>query len=366
MAVYINKPVIAPSYRGIPGGTFYTLRDEQNRVTTEFYESFPGRDNIYLGNLLVASYVSHGNSGTPGWNFHSSDHLGTVRLTVNGSTGTTIESQKYWPYGDKVGTPGAPIQKLAFASMERDPENNHYFDHHRKQDFNLGRYVSVDVLAGNAENPQTWNRYAYALGNPVRDFDPDGNASLDLMFRVAHADPQVIPIAQGLAPGSNPALQSAVAGVGVLGLAAPVAMVAPEGMAAAAAFNYVSGVVVGAANNPSEPLKGGAVGGALSAGLGVAGGPGLNILRAGVSSAGSQLIMNGTIDPVKVAATTTAAAAANAQVAVAAEMGAKPLVQSVVQRVNTALVSFFYKKPPAPPPPPPACRAGSTVCSSGQ
>ena len=174
MAVYLNKPVIAPNYRTIPGGTWYTLRDDQNRVTTEFYESFPGRDNIYLGNLLVASYVSHGNSGTPGWNFHSSDHLGTVRLTVNGSTGATIESQKYWPYGDKVGTPGAPIQKLAFASMERDPENNHYFDHHRKQDFNLGRFVSVDKIRGKSRYPQSWNRYSYVLNNPLKFVDPKG------------------------------------------------------------------------------------------------------------------------------------------------------------------------------------------------
>lgn len=39
-----------------------------------------------------------------------------------------------------------------------------------------GRFTSPDPLMASAKasNPQTWNRYAYALNNPLRYVDPDG------------------------------------------------------------------------------------------------------------------------------------------------------------------------------------------------
>lgn len=39
-----------------------------------------------------------------------------------------------------------------------------------------GRFTSPDPLMASAhpENPQTWNRYAYALNNPLRNVDIDG------------------------------------------------------------------------------------------------------------------------------------------------------------------------------------------------
>ena len=39
-----------------------------------------------------------------------------------------------------------------------------------------GRFVTSDPLMASAKvvNPQTWNRYAYALNNPLRYVDPDG------------------------------------------------------------------------------------------------------------------------------------------------------------------------------------------------
>ncbi len=39
----------------VPRQSIYTLRDPQNRVAAEFYEATPGRDNIYLGSLLVGT-----------------------------------------------------------------------------------------------------------------------------------------------------------------------------------------------------------------------------------------------------------------------------------------------------------------------
>ena len=38
----------------------------------------------------------------------------------------------------------------------------------------LGRFLSFDPVGGNAPVPQSWNRYSYVLGNPVKHVDPYG------------------------------------------------------------------------------------------------------------------------------------------------------------------------------------------------
>lgn len=149
-------------------GLIYTFRDESKKIATEYTDLFPTRDNVYLGNLLVGSY----SACAPGWLYYSSDHLSSPRLVTN-ALGQTVESRKYWPYGDEF-SGGATGQRVRFASMERDVEANRYYDHARAHDFGLGRFLSPDELGGSIGDPQSWNRYAYARNNPVRLVDVDG------------------------------------------------------------------------------------------------------------------------------------------------------------------------------------------------
>jgi uncharacterized protein RhaS with RHS repeats len=41
-----------------------------------------------------------------------------------------------------------------------------------------GRFLSTDPVLGTPALPQSWNRYAYTLGNPLRLVDPDGRSAL--------------------------------------------------------------------------------------------------------------------------------------------------------------------------------------------
>jgi len=50
----------------------------------------------------------------------------------------------------------------------------------RYYDPTLGRFVSADTLVPNAGNPQSLNRYAYVLNNPVKYADPSGHCTQDL------------------------------------------------------------------------------------------------------------------------------------------------------------------------------------------
>jgi RHS repeat-associated protein len=163
-------------YHPVPRGSIYTLRDDQNRVVTEMTDtSSTGpnaatlniqRDNVFLGNLLVAS-----NSSST-WNYDVSDHLGSIR-TAWDTSGTVTETHKFWPYGEDTNTT-APNQHLAFQQMERNDAVPQHFDHARTQHYNVGRFMSTDRAGAHPGNPQSWNRYSYVLGNPVKLLDPTG------------------------------------------------------------------------------------------------------------------------------------------------------------------------------------------------
>jgi hypothetical protein len=46
----------------------------------------------------------------------------------------------------------------------------------------LGRFTSLDptLISADPANPQSWNRYAYVLNNPLRKIDPDGRYNRDV------------------------------------------------------------------------------------------------------------------------------------------------------------------------------------------
>jgi len=166
------------------GNWIFTLRDEGKRVVSEYAGTTPSRDNAFLGNQLVLSYSNAAvGGGGPVWTFYASDHLGTPRL-VTDLAGSTVESRRYWPYGDAV-PPQGTFESLRFATMEFDAEggtgpglaSDRYYDHARSLVGGLGRFLSPDRTSGSPENPQTWNRYLYTIDNPVKYVDADGHAT---------------------------------------------------------------------------------------------------------------------------------------------------------------------------------------------
>jgi RHS repeat-associated protein len=73
-------------------------------------------------------------------------------------------------------------EPLKFTSHERDftsgtiTENTNYLDymHARYYTSNYGRFLSPDRVLGSPRSPQSWNRYAYGVNNPVNLTDPAG------------------------------------------------------------------------------------------------------------------------------------------------------------------------------------------------
>jgi RHS repeat-associated protein len=164
---------LAPNYTW-----YYTIRDEANRPSIQYHVDangnvVPDRFFVYLGNLLAASFEY----GPGTWLYYTEDHLGSIRMVTNGA-GQDICEKRYYPYGyeivDFCQAPAAGGVPLKFAGMERDASSGIDYDHARYMASLGGRFLSVDLHAGNPRDPQSWNRYGYTRGNPLKRFDPDG------------------------------------------------------------------------------------------------------------------------------------------------------------------------------------------------
>lgn len=76
-----------------------------------------------------------------------------------------------------MGFPGTPDGlRQKFTAKERDVETGLDYFGARYYGSNHGRFTSTDPLlpSGRPHTPQSWNRYAYVLNNPLALIDPDG------------------------------------------------------------------------------------------------------------------------------------------------------------------------------------------------
>ncbi|MEJ2064147.1 MAG: RHS repeat-associated core domain-containing protein, partial [Reinekea sp.] len=105
--------------------------------------------------------------------FVHSDHLGTPKLLTD-SDGATVWEQHTTPFGEVTGTVATGIENIqSFPGQYREGETGYSYNYFRDYDPTIGRYLESDPigLGGGL------NTYGYALGNPMRYYDPEGLAT---------------------------------------------------------------------------------------------------------------------------------------------------------------------------------------------
>jgi len=110
--------------------------------------------------------------------FYFSDHLGSHGVVVN-STGTTFEQDiDYFPYGGQENDYSPNVaQHYKFTGKERDSESGNDYFGFRYYASTMGRFLTPDpagMMAVDIGSPQTLNRYAYVVNNPLSFIDPFG------------------------------------------------------------------------------------------------------------------------------------------------------------------------------------------------
>ena len=168
----------------VNGGATYLYDGEGKRVqkvagvvVTVFVYDAMGR--------LVAEYSSAAAEAN-GTQYVTADTLGSPRV-VTGGDGSVTGRHDYRPFGEEIGAgeggrhtvtgyAASDDLKQKFTGYERDMETGLDYAQARYFASRQGRFTSPDPLlaSGRSIRPQTWNRYTYALNNPLRFIDPSG------------------------------------------------------------------------------------------------------------------------------------------------------------------------------------------------
>jgi RHS repeat-associated protein len=146
-------------------------------VTTVFVYDIVGR--------LIAEYGDQ-QPLTSGTSYLTADHLGTPRVIAK-ADGSVSGRHDYQPFGEELfaGMGGRTTAQAysasdgvrqQFTGQQRDDETGLDFFEARYFSSTQGRFTSVDPLLSSATSfdPQTWDRYSYALNNPLAFNDPSG------------------------------------------------------------------------------------------------------------------------------------------------------------------------------------------------
>ena len=180
-----DERIVAFNLTGESANLFrWTIRGLDGKVRREFRGGAATPDvyvdYYYMDNLLLAADFRTG-PGTRETRHFSLDHLGTPRV-VTSATGTKLGEHEYFPYGQEV-TTGGTLEALRFTGHERDflasggsqpAADDVDYMHARTHSLIAARFLSVDPAGARPTRPQSWNRYSYGLGNPLRWVDIDG------------------------------------------------------------------------------------------------------------------------------------------------------------------------------------------------
>jgi len=161
-------------------GSDWTIRDLDGNVLRHYHSDAGGwtieREYVYRDGQLLAGIEP----GVNTWHY-SLDYLGSPRL-ITGNAAFQRAFHVYYPYGEEATAWNQDSERMKFTAHERDftdpggPGDDLDYMHARYCNPVLGRFMSVDPSPGsiNSRLPQSWNRYGYALSNPLKFVDPTG------------------------------------------------------------------------------------------------------------------------------------------------------------------------------------------------
>lgn len=180
-----NKQTQVKDSNSSPVGTYYYDGEGKRvkKVTATETTVF-----VYSGAKLIAEYSTASPPTNPTTTFTATDKLGSPRVLTN-SFGQLVSRRDFMPFGEelyadgtnrttagKYSQTGQDSVRKRFTGYEKDTETNLDFAEARYYNNQHARFTAVDPLlaSGKSGNPQSFNRYAYVLNNPLILTDPTG------------------------------------------------------------------------------------------------------------------------------------------------------------------------------------------------
>ena len=197
--------------RTIAGTTYSFVFDYENRLTevkqgsttlaTFLYDAngnrvkgtVDGVTTVYIAGIYerqgaaASSYYEGGGLRRSGYSTNNGvfymlgDHLKSTSALV-ARNGVLNVKYFYYPYGARRGMPFNTITAKHFTGQYHETAlpggEGLSFYNARWYDPKLGSFLNADSIVPNPGDPQSFNRYAYAGGNPLRFSDPSGHMKL--------------------------------------------------------------------------------------------------------------------------------------------------------------------------------------------
>ena len=125
---------------------------------------------IWEGGKVIAEY-SNAPAGATGNSYYLADRLSNRMITD--TNGAFRGTQDHLPFGEEGGTTGVS-ETHRFTNYERDTESGTDYAVNRQLAMGTGRFMTPDPVGGLFGAPQSFNRYAYTLNDPINLTDPFG------------------------------------------------------------------------------------------------------------------------------------------------------------------------------------------------
>ncbi len=169
-----------------PGGKVLAEYDDKSDSLLYTY--------IYAGSQRIAMRDRNGTL-----HFYMYDHLGSTRLVLDSLGIVNDTYSRYYAFGDAASQSVSTNQKYRYTSKPYDDEGpfDLYYYGARYYDPVLGRFISIDQMRHIYPGQ---NAYQYALNNPIKNTDPDGQI-----------------VVTGAAVGAGVVLVAGAATIGVIG-----------------------------------------------------------------------------------------------------------------------------------------------------
>jgi RHS repeat-associated protein len=129
--------------------------------------------HICAGGKQVATFDK---TGTNVFQYYHPDNLTSTSIQTD-TNGNEIQDYGYSAFGQSRYTQSTNVFSVSrrYTGQVLDDDTGLYYYNARYYDPMLARFTQPDDIIPDLSDPQTYNRYAYCLNNPLRYTDPSGN-----------------------------------------------------------------------------------------------------------------------------------------------------------------------------------------------
>ena len=140
---------------------------------SEVVDNGTGTSQLKVGNGWSGERLATWTGSSSNPRYYGTDDHHDVTWLADG-TGAVVATLRYDPWGNVAAASGASLPDWRYQGSWNDTATGMYWVVTRWYAPGLGRFVSEDSLLGEPANPDSRHLYAYAGGDPIGGWDPDG------------------------------------------------------------------------------------------------------------------------------------------------------------------------------------------------